>query len=358
MRKSILIFYLSVLCSGLWTTKGDTSVPSFTIHKLQTEYTVTPLGIDEEKPCFTWQMQSDRQGAAQAAYRIIVKDEAGREVWDSGKVKTDESLAIEYAGAPLAPRTRYVWSLTVWDRKGKSYTTDSWFETGMMNKDQEWEGAKWIGGSDQDMVLYSHYLPVFKINYTVQLDETTTQAGFMYGANDERLMDENRNEYNLQNKKDESYIMALLDIAPLEANGEAVLHIYRTGYHPEDKKEKPFHSFPIPLSLISKGNRYDKHTVIIRSDLGYSWFYLNEEKKENQIGEINLNPLGVGGDFLAFPVAGDMGYYVPGGGTATFSEVEIRNFRSPSNLLLSVLDTNMYTIRGGETGFLEFIHPE
>lgn len=132
------------------------------------------------------------------------------------------------------------------------------------------------------MVLYSHYLPVFKINYTVQLDETTTQAGFIYGANDERLMDENRNEYNLQNKKDESYIMALLDIAPLEANGEAVLHIYRTGYHPEDKKEEPFHSFPIPLSLISKGNRYDKHTVIIRSDLEYSWFYLNEEKKKTK----------------------------------------------------------------------------
>ena len=50
----------------------------------------------------------------------------------------------------------------------------SWFETGLMSCDstyQGWKDAKWIGGSDQDMVLYSHYLPVFRLEYTIQLNE-------------------------------------------------------------------------------------------------------------------------------------------------------------------------------------------
>lgn len=73
----------------------------------------------------------------------------------------------------------------------------SWFETGLMSCDstyQGWKDAKWIGGSDQDMVLYSHYLPVFRLEYTIQLNEIlkSTCAGLVYGANDARLMDKIR----------------------------------------------------------------------------------------------------------------------------------------------------------------------
>ena len=67
-----------------------------------------------------------------------------------------------------------------------------------MNPDPQlsaWNGAKWIGGSDDDLVLYSHYLPVFKINVSLQLDKQSgsTKAGFIYGANDARFMDKNKN---------------------------------------------------------------------------------------------------------------------------------------------------------------------
>ena len=66
---------------------------------------------------------------------------------------------------------------------------------------QGWKDAKWIGGSDQDMVLYSHYLPVFRLEYTIQLNEIlkSTCAGLVYGANDARLMDKNKNLYHLEN---------------------------------------------------------------------------------------------------------------------------------------------------------------
>ncbi len=33
------------------------------------------------------------------------------------------------------------------------------------------------------------------------------------------------------------------------------------------------------------------------------------DDKEGEIGVVNLNPLGRGGDFIAFPVVGDMGLF-------------------------------------------------
>src|SRR5690554_8022008 len=104
-----------------------------------------------------------------------------------------------------------------------------------------WEGAKWIGGGDEDLVLYPDYLPTYNINYTVQLDKNsgTTKAGFVFGANDPRLMNKNLNIYNLQNGKDESYVEVELDISAVGGGGRAFLNVYRVGYAPLDSKETP-----------------------------------------------------------------------------------------------------------------------
>ena len=106
------------------------------------------------------------------------------------------------------------------------------------------------------MVLYSHYLPVFRLNVALRLDKETksTRAGFVYGANDKRLMDKNKNLYQLQNGKDESYIKIELDLDSLASGKEAMLNVYRVGYHPDDRKDVPFKSFPIPLTLINESN--------------------------------------------------------------------------------------------------------
>ena len=98
------------------------------------------------------------------------------------------------------------------------------------------KSTKWIGGSDQDMVLYSHYLPVFRLEYTIQLNEIlkSTCAGLVYGANDARLMDKNKNLYHLENGKNESYIKVELDIAPISMKKEAILNVIRMVAHPID----------------------------------------------------------------------------------------------------------------------------
>lgn len=353
---SVLLICLS--CPALLYAATEHAV---SIEKLKVEYAEMPLGIDVEKPRFSWQMviQNTERGYSQKAYQITVTDEAGQTVWDSGRVSSDLSLNIEYAGAPLQPTTCYFWTVNVWNQKGEQSSSTSWFETGLMSKANPYEGwsdAKWIGGGDEDMVLYSHCLPVFRLNVALRLDKETksTRAGFVYGANDKRLMDKNKNLYQLQNGKDESYIKIELDLDSLASGKEAMLNVYRVGYHPDDRKDVPFKSFPIPLTLINESNKYDRHTVSLTSDLGFTRFYVDNAE---ELGWINLNPLGQGGDFIAFPVVGDIGFDVPAGQSATFPEMEIANFRSPSNVIATCREGNS-RIAGGTSGVLTIFTPE
>ncbi len=345
MNKIVFFFTLLVFASCLRFG------PETQLTKLKVEYTETPLGVDVESPRFSWQMESadHKRGLRQAAYQLVVTDETDQIVWDSQKTESDISLNIKYQGTLLSPTTRYSWELSVWDSENKKHTANSWFETGLMNPDPNlsaWSGAKWIGGVEEDMVFCSHYLPVFKINYTVQLDENSQskKAGFIYGANDERLMDKNKNLYHLANQKDECYIKFEIDISALKSGRNAALNIYRIGYHPDDKKDVPYRTFSIPTSIINNKNKYQKHKIILDSNLGFTRIYVDGKVEENRIGEVNLNPLGQGGDFIAFPVIGDIGFSIPAGQTASFSDVEIRNYRTPSNILFSEkLDEQPYS---------------
>ena len=201
----LFVFSLFVTCS-VWLCAAKSS---FHLKNLCVEYAETPLGIDVEKPRFSWQMAVpfDRRGGMQTAYQLTVTDEHGTQVWNSGKVISDISLNIEYEGQSLKPVTRYIWTIRVWDNKGRNASASSWFETGLMSRndtDKIWGGAKWIGGGDEDQILHSQYLPIYRLDFTLQLDRqsASTRAGFIYGANDHRMMNKFKNIYHLQNDKD------------------------------------------------------------------------------------------------------------------------------------------------------------
>ena len=318
------------------------------ISGLTVEYTATPIGIDVERPRFSWKMlaPANAKGQRQSAYALVVKDRRGEVLWTSGKIKTAQSLNIEYAGRPLAATQRYTWSLDVWDEKDRAHHAASWFETGLPKSDASlagWSGAKWIGGGDQDLPLYAPYLPVFKLNYAMRLDPGSTRAGFVYGANDPRLMDKSKNLLKVENQKDASWIMLEIDIAPLQSRSNAVLNVYRAGYHPNDRKDVPFKTFAIPASLINEANKYAAHTVNLSANLGRTRIDIDGRG----VASLNLNPLGEGGDFIAFPVLADIGFHAPPGQSAVFSNVEVRHFRSPSNVIYAGKE---HRIEGGKDG--------
>ena len=123
-----------------------------TIGNLLCEYRTNPLGIDVTTPRLSWQMATDRKGARQTAYRVLAASAPDRlkegqaDLWDSGKIESDQSVHVVYAGTKLTSRQRVYWQVTVWDENGKSSTGDSaWFEIGLLRR-SDWK-AKWIGAA-------------------------------------------------------------------------------------------------------------------------------------------------------------------------------------------------------------------
>ena len=335
---SVLLFF---------STPGFTQ---FSLVGLKTEYQETPLGIDVKTPVFSWQMKAGEnlRGQKQTIYQVLVKDEAGITAWNSGKHTDPNSVGISYKGQALKAATKYAWSVTVWNQDGKSTTASSWFETGLLNPDANlsaWSGANWIGGTSNDMVFYSHYLTVFKFQYNIQLDEKSksTKAAFIFGANDERLMNRNLNTKGMLSKKDSSYIKAELDISQVDGSdkGRGKLHIYRVGYVKTDSKTVPFKTLDIPLQLINQNNKYQQHSIHGSSVFGVFDLYIDGEdashaitlNDQKQPSSINLNPVGWGADYIAYPIVGDIGFALDKGQKAYFSDVTIKNNRSPSNTL-------------------------
>ncbi|MDR2287378.1 MAG: glycoside hydrolase family 78 protein [Prevotellaceae bacterium] len=194
--------------------------------------------------------------------------------------------------------------------------------------------ARWIGGNDEDLPLYSQYLSVFKIQYDLQFKESSKQvkAGFVFGANDMRLMDKYKNIERIENKKDSSYILVELDIQGIvdqTRNGVAMLNIYRVGYSPGDKKDIPLKTFEISQNIINRNNIYQTHTFYIEVVSGNAKIHIDATGRDNLVADLTLNPLGRT-DKIAFPVLGDVGF------PAEISNVEVRNFRSPSNVLRKI----------------------
>ena len=329
-KKQSFLRKLQVACLGLATSLS--ACADFQVVHLSTEYTTCPLGLDEAHPRFSWQMQSAVPGAAQEAYRLTLTDEQGAPVWDSGKVNSAQSLAIAYDGSALRPETRYQWTVEVWNKQGERQKATSWFETGLMStsdKDAAWAGARWIGGDEAAMPFYSAYQSVFRICYQVEMER---KAALIYGANDPRLMDANKNILGQQNQKDQSYIKVELAYAD-----SATLHVYRVGYTEKDRADQPFQSIGVPRSLINEANRKQAHAVEIASNTGRTTLSVDGVK----VGDLLLNPMGPSGDYIAFPVLGDMGYEVPQGETARFTQVRVENYRSPRHALATIADATV-----------------
>lgn len=121
------------------------------VNGLRVEYLVNPLGIDAARPRLSWRLASTQRNAMQAAYQLQVAT-SGRALargtsllWDSGKVLSDASVLVEYAGPPVLSRTRYYWRVRVWDASGRAsgWSPVAYWETGLLQP-ENWS-ADWIG---------------------------------------------------------------------------------------------------------------------------------------------------------------------------------------------------------------------
>lgn len=100
------------------------------IIELVIEYRKEAIGLDIEKPRFSWKLQSSEQDITQTFYRVTVSNN-NLVVWDSKKIKSNESLHITYEGIPLEPRSKYSVNVEVWNNKGNYDSKKEDFETGL-----------------------------------------------------------------------------------------------------------------------------------------------------------------------------------------------------------------------------------
>jgi alpha-L-rhamnosidase len=118
---------------------------------LRCEYAIDPLGLGTTRPRLSWALVSSRRGERQTAYHVLVarSEEAlarnEGDLWDSGRVVSDRSVHVAYAGSPLVSRQRAFWKVRVWDRDGRetAWSPTGRFEMGLLRA-SDWS-ARWIG---------------------------------------------------------------------------------------------------------------------------------------------------------------------------------------------------------------------
>jgi alpha-L-rhamnosidase len=168
--KNLTIAMQSVLALAIasiaFAASGGTIAPA----DLLVNGAANPLAIDRDVARFTWRSPTAGRGERQTAYQIIVSssaqglDDAKASWWDSGKVDSDTSAAVEYAGRPLPATTRFWWKVRIWDQAGKPspYSAPACFDTGL-NQD-EWT-AHYIWDGTTNFNNFAYFRKTFSVTH-------------------------------------------------------------------------------------------------------------------------------------------------------------------------------------------------
>ena len=117
---------------------------------LRCEYLTDPLGMEVVKPRLSWTLHSDVRAQKQTAYQVLAASSAmllaqdQGDMWDSGRVASDQTLHVVYAGRPLTSSTTVFWKVRVWDRDDhpSPWSGQATWTMGLLDP-TDWK-ARWI----------------------------------------------------------------------------------------------------------------------------------------------------------------------------------------------------------------------
>ncbi|SFE51575.1 alpha-L-rhamnosidase [Chitinophaga sp. CF118] len=143
MIRYIIVF--SLLLSAC-TQNGKNSLSN-----LRCEFRNNPLGIDITTPRLSWEVESNNRGVVQQAYQVIVASSESAlsknegDLWNPGKISSDQSINVKYAGKQLNSGTICYWKVKVWTSDGSEteWSQPAKWSTGLLQAG-DWQ-AKWIG---------------------------------------------------------------------------------------------------------------------------------------------------------------------------------------------------------------------
>jgi alpha-L-rhamnosidase len=137
-----------------------------TPYALETEARSAPIGIDAPRPRLSWKLASPDRDQKQTAYQILAAISAENlardqgELWDSGRVTSQETSWITFAGSPLRSFQNVWWKVRVWDAAGaeSAWSDPTEFTMAVMDR-RDWH-ASWI--TYPESKLSSGLLPIFR----------------------------------------------------------------------------------------------------------------------------------------------------------------------------------------------------
>jgi alpha-L-rhamnosidase len=123
---------------GLLATAGV--VMAVGVGQLRCEYATNPLGIGEAQPRLSWAMSGEGRGLRQTSYQVLVAssmkklDAEQGDLWNSGRVISDQSTQVVYAGPALQSRQCCYWKVRVWDQQPHAtpYSAPACWEMGLL----------------------------------------------------------------------------------------------------------------------------------------------------------------------------------------------------------------------------------
>ena len=137
---------------GVWFSL---SVSGFAMNvaALKCDYRTDPLGVDLPHPRLRWLLESSVRGDRQTACQILVTSTAAllnadqSDLWDSGRIETDESVEIAYGGIALHSSQQVFWKVRVWDayHQVSAWSAPATWTMGLLNP-ADWN-ARWISAT-------------------------------------------------------------------------------------------------------------------------------------------------------------------------------------------------------------------
>jgi alpha-L-rhamnosidase len=114
----LLLFFGSLLAA--------ISSAGMTVGNLGCEHRENPLGVDVPQPRLSWILESPQRGDRQTAYQILAAssqtllDQNTGDLWDSGRMVSDDTIQIPFTGKTLKSSQPVFWKVRVWDAHGKA----------------------------------------------------------------------------------------------------------------------------------------------------------------------------------------------------------------------------------------------
>ena len=182
MRKFAAVVILSMLGVAAVASFQKAPTPALSVVALRTEYAANPVGIDVRQPRLSWQIQGSARGLVQSAYQIQVASteralQSGKGLtWDSGRVKSGDSVNLVYAGPALQTGQRYYWQVQIWDGGGapSGWSEVAFWEVGLLQS-SDWK-ASWIEPDLPEDVAVSGPSPMLRRQFSITGDIERARA--------------------------------------------------------------------------------------------------------------------------------------------------------------------------------------